>query len=554
MPLQLLFKGFNYVDYYNGEYSNNDTLNGVVQTGSNSVALTPDWGIDIADSTVYAGGATTDTLANLELAIREANARGLTSMVRPLVDILYDQQSPTNPNFYYVPGAGYTAPQNIPAGVTPAKPPAGADSTSFRGFINPADLNLTKFFGSPTAAGSYDYMIVQEAKAAQAAGAKLFAVGTELDTLATDTDPTVVKAWTNLIADVRKVFKGSLTYSANWFNADKVTFWNKLDYVGIDGYVPLSNIVPHNASQNPSLASLIAGWTKVSNVTLPGSNETVGQALHGLSAIDYFDKLAASSISKKFIFTEIGYQNDTEAAADPTGSSHSGVTDPSLQASLYNAFFQAWEQAQDKAATNGGKLDGFNYALAGVYMWDWDPDTSKGGYDDWSTLGYPANSVITSNYSATGVTRVGTDAAQTLYGTSGDDHLYGKGGNDTLIGYGGNDNLIGGLGADRLSGGAGKNSFVYGSLGDSTVAASGRDLITDFSASDVINLMPLEVNVGEQFDFIGSALFSHVAGEIRDVASGGNTVLAIDTNGDGAADFAISLSGNVNLTRASLVF
>lgn len=533
MTLRLQFKGFNYVDYYRGEYSDNNSLDGVVKTGSNGVALTPDWGIDIADSKIYAGGATTDTLANLRLAVDEANDVGLTSMVRPLVDILYNQKSSATPNFYYVPGAGYTARQNIPQGVTPAKVPRGADTTSFRGFIDPADLDITKFFGSPTTVGSYDYMIVQEAKVAQAAGAKLFAVGTELDSLATDKDPTVAHAWTTLIADVRKVFKGSLTYSANWYNADKVTFWKKLDYVGIDGYVPLSNVVPDEASQNPSLSSLVAGWTKVSKVKLPYSNETVGQALHGLSAIDYFDKLAASSISKKFIFTEIGYQNDTAAAFDPTGSSHSGVTDPSLQASLYQAFFKAWQSAQDTADGNGGKLHGYNYALAGVYMWDWNPDISKSGYDDWSTRGYPANSVITSNYSGASSRQIGTEARQTSQAARAD---------IDRESHGGDDDPVGSLGGKRGSGGFGSAHFVYHAARNGVVEP----------AIDRMRVMHGAAH--EPFRFTDHADFSHDAGQMHAAFDPRHAISAADTSGTPMIHLAATAGGRMGSTQGAFVF
>jgi hypothetical protein len=331
--LKLTYYGFNYGDYYNGEYADNNSLSAVAATGANSVALTPDFGIDIASSSVYAGGATTDTGANLKTAITDATADGMTSFVRPLIDYLYPQESTSFPGNYYVPDAdwsgnpsGYSA-GNLPAGVTPATVPAAAygdgDTVNWRAELWPGDINVTTFFGSPTTVGSYDYMIVKEAKAAQAAGATLFSVGTELDSLATNAAYT--GDWDTLIADVRAVFSGKLTYSATWTTASQVTFWNELDYVGLDGYVPLSNTVPATAAANPSLASLVAGWNTVSKVQIAYSGgTTVSDVMGGLSAIDYFDTLAQSSMSKQFMFTEIGYQNDTSAATDPTGGSATG--------------------------------------------------------------------------------------------------------------------------------------------------------------------------------------------------------------------------------------
>ena len=132
-----------------------------------------------------------------------------------------------------------------------------------------------------------------------------------------------------------------LTFSANWSSAGQVTFWNSLDYVAIDGYVPLSNVIPDaNNDNNPGLTSLIQGWTQPSNVQIAFSGgETVSQALGGMSAIDYFDTLAQQSMTGKFLLSEVGYQNDTGAATDPTGGSNQGVTDPSLQAELSRRSF-----------------------------------------------------------------------------------------------------------------------------------------------------------------------------------------------------------------------
>ena len=101
-------------------------------------------------------------------------------------------------------------------------------------------------------------------------------------------DPADKTYWESLIADVRAAAPSlKLTYSANWSNASQVTFWNKLDYVGLDGYVPLSNTIPDaQNNNNPSLASLIAGWNTASSVQIAysgGENSPrAGQTLPGL--------------------------------------------------------------------------------------------------------------------------------------------------------------------------------------------------------------------------------------------------------------------------------
>jgi hypothetical protein len=56
---------------------------------------------------------------------------------------------------------------------------------------------------------------------------------------------------------------------------------------------------------------------------------------------------------------------------------------------------------------------------------------------------------------------------------------------------------------------------------------------------------------GDQaFAFIGAAAFTHHAGEVRFAASGGNTIVSGDVNGDGVADFNIVLTGAITLVAA----
>jgi serralysin len=46
---------------------------------------------------------------------------------------------------------------------------------------------------------------------------------------------------------------------------------------------------------------------------------------------------------------------------------------------------------------------------------------------------------------------------------------------------------------------------------------------------------------------VGTNAFSNVAGELRQAASGANTLIEGDVNGDGAADFSILLKGTYSL-------
>lgn len=106
-------------------------------------------------------------------------------------------------------------------------------------------------------------------------------------------------------------------------------------------------------------------------------------------------------------------------------------------------------------------------------------------------------------------------------GGAGNDTIVLGGGHDVGNGDEGDDTLIGELGADTLSGGTGSDTFVFLTIEDSTVAAAGRDTITDFSRAenDTIDLSAIDANLdkdGDQrFRFIEDDGFSRKAGELR---------------------------------------
>jgi hypothetical protein len=82
----------------------------------------------------------------------------------------------------------------------------------------------------------YRRYVLHHAVLARWAGADLFSVGCELSgTLGRAED------WRRLIAAVRQVFPGPLTYAGNW-NGDleRAPFWERLDLIGVDAYFPLS--------------------------------------------------------------------------------------------------------------------------------------------------------------------------------------------------------------------------------------------------------------------------------------------------------------------------
>lgn len=146
-----------------------------------------------------------------------------------------------------------------------------------------------------------------------------------------------------------------------------------------------------------------------------------------------------------------------------------------------------------------------------------------------------------------------------LYGSFGDDILLGNDGNDTLRGDEGADTITGGIGKDNAAGGLGADRFVFGNGDFGGKTSSSADLILDFKQADadLIDLRLVDARsavAGDQaFAFIGTAAFRNVAGELRFVQGGSSTVVQGDTNGDGAADFWIALTGSITLKAADFI-
>lgn len=121
----------------------------------------------------------------------------------------------------------------------------------------------------------YRRFVVHHAVVAEAAGAALFCVGTELNGTEARADD-----WRRTIAAVRLATGAPLTYASNWVGgAVRVPFWADLDAIGVDFYDPPS------ADPEASDAALEAG---------------VRAAARPLAAL-------ARSTGKPVVFTEAGF-------------------------------------------------------------------------------------------------------------------------------------------------------------------------------------------------------------------------------------------------------
>ncbi len=84
---------------------------------------------------------------------------------------------------------------------------------------------------------SYEQFMLTAAEVATAGGASVLSIGVELKALSglSETETRM----SALASRIRQEFEGALTYSANWDEAEDVSFWHVVDLIGVNAYYPL---------------------------------------------------------------------------------------------------------------------------------------------------------------------------------------------------------------------------------------------------------------------------------------------------------------------------
>lgn len=189
---------------------------------------------------------------------------------------------------------------------------------------------------------SYRTFILHYAHLAERIGAEALCVGTELRTTAKERP----NDWRTMIAEIRRVYRGKLTYAANWTNElNDITFWDGLDYIGVQAYYPLSD------NDNPTLDECVEGWKR------------------------YVPPLEAMSTkyNKPILFTELGYKSTSDAAQRPWEW-------PKM---FWNMFVKVSTQTQANCYEAFFKVVWENPWFAGAHIWKWyDNHDQAGGKDD----------------------------------------------------------------------------------------------------------------------------------------------------------------------------
>jgi hypothetical protein len=177
---------------------------------------------------------------------------------------------------------------------------------------------------------NYEKFILHYARLAEAQNIPILCIGTELYQCAAKRE----QDWRYLIAKVREVYSGQLTYAANFYKEyEAIQFWDALDYIGIQGYFPLSK------KEDPTLDELMEGWRP------------------HYKSIRKFSK----KWDRPVMFTELGYRSMRNAAIEPwvwpngLEFTEQDVSEE-VQARCYEAFFNVfWEEDW----------------VTGVFFWKW---------------------------------------------------------------------------------------------------------------------------------------------------------------------------------------
>ena len=205
---------------------------------------------------------------------------------------------------------------------------------------------------------TYSNFILEFAEVAEKNGVEIFCIGTELDYFIKNRP----QFWIGLIRAIRNIYKGKLTYASNWDEYKRTSFWNDLDYIGIDAYFPVSD------SRTPTVDACKIGW----------------------EAHKHEIKHYADSLKLPVLFTEYGYRSMDFAAKEPWKSDRSmTAVNLNAQANATQALYETfWDEPW----------------FAGGFVWKWFHNHYEVGGEtnsQFTPQNKPVESIISSNYSRT---------------------------------------------------------------------------------------------------------------------------------------------------------
>jgi hypothetical protein len=153
---------------------------------------------------------------------------------------------------------------------------------------------------------SYSAFILEYAKLAQDMEVDIFCIGTELEKFIENRS----EYWNALIINIKKIYKGKLTYAANWDEFKRTPFWETLDFIGVDAYFPVSE------SKTPTITECLEGW-KVHKDIVSSMSEKYNKPIlfteYGYRSVDYSGKAPWKS-DRSMSQVNLEAQNNTTQA------------------------------------------------------------------------------------------------------------------------------------------------------------------------------------------------------------------------------------------------
>jgi hypothetical protein len=202
-------------------------------------------------------------------------------------------------------------------------------------------------------------MVLHYARLAEAEGVAVFGLGLELK----HSVRKFADFWRGLIAKVRRVYRGKITYSANWYDEwHGIEFWSDLDFIGVGAYFELKGPEPVGRATK---AQLVERWSPI-----------VAQ----LSA-------AAKRTGRPVLFTEVGYTGYVDCAERPwewAGKAEKGIAiDHDVQARATAALMEIVRSRE---------------FFAGLFVWSFYTKPTLAAPWEYAVQGRPAEAALRRAY------------------------------------------------------------------------------------------------------------------------------------------------------------
>jgi hypothetical protein len=306
------FKGMSYVGWSRNAYSSTDSntsLANAKAAGCEWVAINVWWFQDTTTSTVIAPDYSLYSVRpeSVKVAVDRCHQLGMKVMLKPMLDV------------------------NTPDNTWRARiVPSTAWFNAYHGFLN------------------------YWADFAEANNCEMLCIGCEFE----DTSSWATQ-WRSVASDVRTHYSGPITYAVNHGGENAISWWDALDYIGIDAYYSLTD------SNSSNLTQLTAAWNTRADSIQTWRN--------------------SSWPDMNIIFTEVGYGSYDGANRWPWAVYDTFALDLNEQNDCYKALLSVCKNRS---------------WWKGTFWWAWDTNPYSGGLTDKNLTPQrkPAETVTLRNY------------------------------------------------------------------------------------------------------------------------------------------------------------